>query len=361
MSKILYTVILAFLFLPAFCQYGNMNVLDPGDMAVCSEKANEEGNVLFEGAGYMGTFVNVAKTSKVKLTVSAKSFGKPGEYPTMKLSCEKEEARFIVSAKDWTDYSVNFTLEPGIHFLKAENVPFPKLSKDRRSLLIERIYVSGNQCRLVNSADEKTVLSACGSEIRAKKISVSETKQMKYTPVRYDFGFGININDKSEDKEFIKECEKLYDPVICDRNEENISEEYTVGYVNGDDVFAKDVCDRLHILIKDKADTKELRIVYTERKTEDLFRIIHSLKLYDTELSLFDFLEEDREKTEKFVLLALAYCKNIVFNEKSPYFSLNCIDVLKPEPKGRQGKKYVTELFPGEYQVFGKNRKITAE
>lgn len=359
MKKTLFVILIICLCLPVFCQYGNMNVIEPRDVSICSEsELGVEGNVTFNAGGYMGVFVSVQKDSRVKLTVSAKSEGKLTAYPVLRLTCGNKNARFNVNTKEYSDYSANFTLAKGVYFLKAENLPLPKEKTDKRQLDIERIYVSGNQLKFIPYPDEKTLFEAAKSTAKMKMKEVAFSKKHSFKFVMPQCDYGINV---VENVDRAYELEKIYRPVICDKNEEDISGEYTFGYANGDDPFAKDLCERIHILIKDKADTKTLRLVYTEKNPMVLFKILNMLALYDMKTVLFDYDTESEEKAPLWLSLGFAYGDGMVFNEKNHYIAPEDIDFLQPEYKGTKQKKFLYDLFPGEYKISGQKENITVD
>ena len=288
--KFLQTIILIFLCLPIFAQYGNIKIIEP-NKTISSENPKTE---MIVSEGFAGVFVEVLKDSKVKITVSAKCSQSGYNYPIMKLSCENQSTKYIIRNHEYLDYSANFSLKKGIHFIKAEFIP---ILKDPKKAEIERFFVSGNNYRYIEKPNDKTILDSCHINAKSK----------------------INYGKITKSKDPL--LEKTYDILI--NEESDLNTDYIEILVDCEDIFAQKNLYRE--LIKNN-NNENFRIFFNsenEIKLKDLFMFLNYIKVYGKNIEIYDL----KSKNTEHLLNIIKICKSlninsVILGEETPVFPI---------------------------------------
>ncbi len=369
MYKIVLSLLIIIISLPLFAQFGNITVIEPKDVAFLSVKVNEEGMLHFKGPGYAGVFVEAQKPTRVKITVSAKGVTYKYNQPLLKFYCDGQMAGHTIRDHGFDDYSVNFNVDKGIHFLKVENTPFLRSNYPEREVFIERFYVSGNGASYVDKVTEETVLSACQSYLENfRKVDLVLNTQVRIRPVKYDFDWGICLSKEALTKSAdVIKAQNRFDFIVNEEEEHYqnpIGESYTPGDVSWEDPYAKDFCERLTELGKSRAETETTRLTFVPSNKEGdvmaLFSVLHSLNVYPQPVQVYNLTGEKEEDLDKLVrvIAGVKDVRGVVFGEK-------CLDIFAERPsffdveyilKDISGYKY--KLLPGDYIAGGYEIKV---
>lgn len=230
MKKSIVIFILMLLTLPIIAMSSSPYIIEAKDMAFCSsDKTDIDDNIIMDSQGYMGTFVKVTKESKVKLTVTAKGESQNFLYPTLRFVSGKDFTRNILNAKDFEDYSYNFVMSPGIHFLRIDNLAFPGSQYVKRPIAIKRIFIIGSWVEVINKNDAKTILAYTKDAIkRDKKELVKITVKRKgkalpkarltITTLKNNFYIGSWVSADSLEKPHYADFVKKYFTAITPEN-----------------------------------------------------------------------------------------------------------------------------------------------
>lgn len=367
MKKTLLILILLFLSVSAFCQYGNMSVIEVKDLPFCSENSYIDGVLHFTKPGYIGVFVRVLKPSKVKITVSAKGIIKYHNYPTLRYVCDNQSTwKEIRNEEDYEAHSVNFDLLPGIHFIKVENMPFLNTNYPKREIFIERVYVSGNDAKYVDKVDDSVILEACYNcaNDKKKEIMLQQKGEFRINKTEFDWGL-LAKRENLQDFEFVAKANKNYDFIVNEESENypnTITENVTSAYVTSEDNYAVDFRKQLEELRLNKVDVDSIRFTYMgEGKKEDLrkfFSVLQTLTIYGIPVQVYDLYDENKENLENLVTVAtgVRLVRGIVFSEKSPVINRENLDIFQPVfvekvNSKKEKNKYKYKAFPGDYIV----------
>ena len=370
MKNIITTLTILILCMPLFAQFGNITVIEPKDVAFSSVPVNEEGMLHFKGPGYAGVFVEAQKATRVKITVSAKGVTYKYNQPLLKFYCDGQMGAHIVRDHGFDDYSVNFSVEKGIHFLKVENAPFLRSNYPEREVFIERFYVSGNGASYVEEVTEETILSACQSYTdQYRKVDFILNNQVRIVPLKPQFDWGIILSNESLGKasDLIK-AQNRFDFIVNEEIEDfqnPIGDSYTPGDVSFEDPYAKTFCERLNALGESKAETEFTRLTFNpgnkDGDVKALFSSLHALNVYPEPVQVYNLCCEKKEDLEKLinVIAGVWDVRGVVLSEK-------CLDMIEKRPSvfsvdyiGPVKGGYKYKLLPGTYKAGG--YEITVE
>ena len=364
MKNIITTLIIIILCMPLYAQFGNITVIEPKDVAFSSVPVNEEGILHFKGPGYVGVFVEAQKSTRVKITVSAKGVTYKYNQPLLKFYCDGQMAGHTIRDHGFDDYSVNFSVEKGIHFLKVENTPFLRSNYPEREVFMERFYVSGNGASYVENVTEDVILSACKSYTDDyRKVDFTLNNQVRIVPIKQNFDWGIILEKVTFGKASdLIIAQNRFDFIVNEEDERYqnpIGDSYTPGDVTFEDPYAKDFCERLNALGESRAETEFTRLTFVPSNKEGdvkaLFSVLHALNVYSEPVQVYNLYCEKKENLEKLVsvIAGVKDVRGVVLSEKS-------LDMIEERPSvfnvdyiGHVKGRYKYKLIPGLYKAGG--------
>jgi len=398
MRKFLIMLALILIASISYAQYANMVVISPKDMAFCSIKNFDEDILVMDKQGYLGVFVDVASDSKVKLTVSAKGVEQNNNLPLMRFSSGDVLYKNIVSSDDFNDYSCNFSLPAGRHFLKIENMPFPKSNYPLRKLFIKRIYISGNNVSVIKDASSKDVLDVCNNYIKNNRMldvsvltklktgkSAPSSMNVKINNLYFDYGLCVTEAD-IKNRPFMDAMSKKYNLFVNDLQTDYINPigDYTSGLVAEDDLYAEDLSDQVYEMLKNNVNIETIRLECAGNSNKEdlvtLFAIFQSLNIYGLNIQLYNYAPLNNNNTSTIlgdvitVCLGNSYVRGMVLSEG--YGNILVDDVYSRNPNNIDGyallfDKYKVpgviksnktgqatfKVLPGEYEIKVGNLK----
>ena len=368
MKFLLKIFVLLLLAVPSFCQYGNMTVIEASDLPFASEKYNQEkGYIHFEGPGYIGVFVETTKVSKIKISVSAKGDIRYYNFPILRYYCDGESGyKEIKEENIFESYSVNFSVDPGVHFIRVENPLFPNTNYQKRSVYIERVYVSGNSCKYIKNVTEDTILKACDSYIKkARKKTVYLNGKGSFNLMKTTFDFGLLVEDLGNSA-LLERGKTLFDFIVNEESEifNNPIENWTSGYVTNGDIYGSDFCGQIEELKLNKVKTDNIRLTYKcENKKEDvktLFGLLNALSVFKTPVQVYDLQATDSVILSDLIKVCAGVdaCRGVVLNGSCPIFDRNNSNIFSVNYLGTENGKAKYQAFPGEYKVNGHLVKV---